>query len=183
MVASYTNMLHTEGTFEGFSRLLSPKWLRAHNSMEWPDYYATENVEYLRLFFDFYLKKVENGWEETPIAQLSVLNPGGEDVLNVTSEEWRPAGSAAQRFFPQAYGSLTSQESQSTSSVEYTLNNTGGTGSVEFSYTVPDNIDSIGYIRVKIWVETIGSDDMDLSVSISRRSANGSIYTITIVLH
>jgi predicted acyl esterase len=56
IVASYSNQVHTHGTFEGFRHINSPsKWLRVHNSSEWPDYYAEENVEDLKRFFDRYL--------------------------------------------------------------------------------------------------------------------------------
>jgi predicted acyl esterase len=40
VVASYSNTLHTAGTFRGWRRIASAdKWLRIHNSQEWPDYY------------------------------------------------------------------------------------------------------------------------------------------------
>ncbi|NED81413.1 hydrolase, partial [Streptomyces sp. SID11233] len=40
VVASYSNTLHTAGTFRAWRRMASEqKWLRVHNSQEWPDYY------------------------------------------------------------------------------------------------------------------------------------------------
>ncbi len=40
VVASYSNSLHTAGTFRAWRRMNSEqKWLRVHNSQEWPDYY------------------------------------------------------------------------------------------------------------------------------------------------
>jgi uncharacterized protein len=63
VVASYSNTLHTVGTFRAWRRIASDKkWLRIHNSQEWPDYYDEENREDLRRFFDHYLKDDENGW-------------------------------------------------------------------------------------------------------------------------
>jgi predicted acyl esterase len=57
VVASYSNTLHTAGTFRAWRRIASEqKWLRIHNSQEWPDYYDEANVEDLRRFFDRYLK-------------------------------------------------------------------------------------------------------------------------------
>lgn len=62
IVASYTNTLHTHGSFEAFRSISSEnKWLRVHNSSEWPDYYEPQNTEDLRRFFDHYLKDVPNG--------------------------------------------------------------------------------------------------------------------------
>jgi predicted acyl esterase len=74
IVASYTSPIHTHGSFEGFRQIASKeKWLRVHNSGEWPDYYDPAHVEDLRKFFDRYMKGIENGWEKTPRVRLSVL--------------------------------------------------------------------------------------------------------------
>ncbi|MEU5059956.1 MULTISPECIES: hypothetical protein [Streptomyces] len=62
VVASYSNTLHTAGTFRAWRRMGSEdKWLRIHNSQEWPDYYDQSNVEDLRRFFDHVLKGEDNG--------------------------------------------------------------------------------------------------------------------------
>ena len=61
VVASYSNTLHTAGTFRAWRRIASQsKWLRIHNSQEWPDCYDEVNVEDLRRFFDHYLTDEEN---------------------------------------------------------------------------------------------------------------------------
>lgn len=40
VVASYSNTLHTAGTFRAWRRIASEdKWLRIHSTQEWPDYY------------------------------------------------------------------------------------------------------------------------------------------------
>jgi hypothetical protein len=79
VVASYTSPIHAHGSFEGFRRISSKeRWLRVHNTGEWPDYYQPEYVEDLRKFFDRYLKGIKNGWEKTPRVRLSVLDPGAK---------------------------------------------------------------------------------------------------------
>ena len=46
IVASWTNDIHTLGTLDGFRQISSrDKWLRVHNTHEWPDYYTPENVD------------------------------------------------------------------------------------------------------------------------------------------
>ena len=78
VVASYSNTLHTAGTFRAWRRMASTeKWLRIHNTQEWPDYYDEANVEDLRRFFDHYLKGVDNGWEQTPRVRLLRPRPEG----------------------------------------------------------------------------------------------------------
>ena len=77
VVASWTNIIHTGGTFTGWRNISSKeKWLRIHNTHEWHDYYKPESVENLRRFFDRYLKGINNGWEATPKVRLTVLDPG-----------------------------------------------------------------------------------------------------------
>ncbi|WP_196768103.1 hypothetical protein, partial [Streptobacillus moniliformis] len=75
VVASYSNTLHTAGTFRAWRRMASrDKWLRIHSTQEWPDYYDEANIEDLRRFFDHYLKGDDNGWEQTPRVRYSLLD-------------------------------------------------------------------------------------------------------------
>ena len=52
VVASYTNPLHVAGTLRAWAQLTGPKWLRIHNTHEWPDFYNPHNIEDLRRFFE-----------------------------------------------------------------------------------------------------------------------------------
>ncbi|MGN0035026.1 MAG: CocE/NonD family hydrolase, partial [Coriobacteriales bacterium] len=64
IVGSWTNTIHTRGTFEAWQRISSKdKWLRVHTKNEWYDYYQPAHMDDLRRFFDRYLKGIENGWE------------------------------------------------------------------------------------------------------------------------
>lgn len=89
IVASWTNLVHTGGTFRAWERISSAeKWLRVHNTHEWHEYYRPDHVEELRRFFDYYLKGRENGWPDTPRVRLAVLNPGHEDILDRKESEF-----------------------------------------------------------------------------------------------
>ena len=91
VVASYSNTLHTAGTFRAWRRITSEaKWLRIHNTQEWPDYYDPANVEELRRFFDHYLKGEDNGWERTPRVRYSVLDLEGGDRTDQVADEFPP---------------------------------------------------------------------------------------------
>lgn len=53
-----TQGLHNRGSFEGFKQASSvDKWLYIHGRKEWESYYARENLENKKSFFDYYLKK------------------------------------------------------------------------------------------------------------------------------
>jgi uncharacterized protein len=82
VVASWTHPIHSHGTLQAFREMSSTeKWLRVHNTQEWRDLADPDNVRDLRRFFDRYLKGIQNGWEDTKRVRLSVLDPGGEDLV------------------------------------------------------------------------------------------------------
>lgn len=100
VVASYSNTLHTAGTFRAWRRIATEdRWLRIHNSQEWPDYYDDANVEDLRRFFDHYLKDVDNNWEATPRVRYSVLDLEGGDQVGVAADAFPPEGVTSARLY------------------------------------------------------------------------------------
>jgi uncharacterized protein len=108
VVASYTNPLHTHGTFAGFRSIRSEdKWLRVHNTFEWPDYYDPENLEDLRKLFDYYLKGIKNDWPQTPRVRIAVLDPGYEESVNRPVEGWPVPGFVTEKLYIHSPGTLS----------------------------------------------------------------------------
>lgn len=173
VVASYTNSVHTHGSFAGFRRLgTSEKWLRVHNTNEWYDYYTPENVEDLRRFFDRYLKGIENGWEETPRVRLSVLNPGGQDIVNRTEDEFSLARTQYRRLYLSASdGTLTPSLPESTATDTYVSEDTNSSVSYRLCMEKPTEI--TGYMKLHLWVSAPDHDDMDLAVKVEKLSKDG----------
>ena len=173
VVASYTNSVHTHGSFAGFRRLgTSEKWLRVHNTNEWYDYYTPENVEDLRRFFDRYLKGLENGWEETPRVRLSVLNPGGQDIVNRTEDEFPLARTQYRRLYLSASdGTLTPSLPESTATDTYVSEDTNSSVSYRLCMEKPTEI--TGYMKLHLWVSAPDHDDMDLAVKVEKLSKDG----------
>lgn len=175
IVASYTNELHTQGTFEGFLEISSTdKWLRVHNSSEWRDYYNQESVDELTRFFDYYLKGEENGWKDTPEIRISVFDPANQDIVNRTVASWPPPGQEPTTFYLAGNGSLSPNPEATEQSVSYEVNSTASY--VEFKYTIPELAETIGYMKVRLWVEAAGSDDMEIAVALEKRDADGTPY-------
>ena len=87
VVASYSNTLHTPGNFRTWRGIASDsKWLRIHNTLEWPDYYEEAHKKDLLRFFDHSLKGEANGWESTPV-RYSLLDMQGGDRINQKFDE------------------------------------------------------------------------------------------------
>jgi predicted acyl esterase len=174
VVASYSNTLHTAGTFRAWRRLASAdKWLRIHNSQEWPDYYDEANVEDLRRFFDRYLKDIDNDWEVTPHVRYSVHDFQGGDQVNVPADAFPPKEAVSTKLYLDGAARI--------------LNPAAPASEVPAMYDVGVNPDvvsfitrfdketvMVGYPKANLWVEARGADDMDLFVLIQKLDRFGS---------
>ncbi len=158
-------------TIDAFRRISSrEKWLRVHNTGEWPDYY--EYTEDLRRFFDYFLKDVKNGWEKTPKIRLSILDPGGKDEVNRPEKEWPLARTMYEKLYLNASeGSLSSSPIAKESSVRYRAGDNQG----EALFTIDFNKDTefTGYVSLHLWIETDSADDADLFVLLNKLDTDG----------
>jgi uncharacterized protein len=174
VVASYSNTLHTAGTFRAWRRIASEqKWLRIHNSQEWPDYYDAANVEDLRRFFDRYLKDDDNDWEETPRVRYSLLDLEGGDKVNLAADEFPPNGATATRYYLDGRSrTLTTEAPTDAIAVDYDVDATPN--AVSFIVKFDQETIMVGYPKAHLWVEARGADDMDLFVLIQKLDAYGT---------
>ena len=173
VVASYTNSVHTHGTFAGYRRMASKeKWLRVHNTQEWYNYYTPENVEDLRRFFDHYLKGIDNGWEKTPRVRLSVLNPGGKDIVGRPENEFPLARTQYERLYLSASDS-TLQTSLPAKEAVNVYRSEDENHQVTYRYRMDKPTEITGYMKLHLWVAAPDNDDMDLSVSVEKLSKDG----------
>jgi predicted acyl esterase len=173
VVASWTS-IHSHGTFDGYRRMPSPnKWLRVHNTMEWPDYYTPENLEDLRRFFDRYLKGIRNGWEFTPRVRLSVLDAGGVDQVNRPEKEFPLARTQYQNLYLDAStGKISPKPVARESLTRYKSDD--GKGQATFIIKFDEDTELIGYMKLHLWVEADGADDMDLFVYVQKLDKQGN---------
>ncbi len=179
IVASYTNPIHTYGTLEGYRRISSKeKWLRIHNTGEWDDYYNSEHTEDLRRFFDRYLKDEENGWEKTSKVRVSVLNPGGEDIVDRPEEDFPIPRTEYKKFY--LNNKTKKLEMKNPDCVSSAVYNSDKKGKAVFTMKMSENTEIMGYIKLRIWVEAPDSDDMDLFVKVEKRRPCGLKYKYTL---
>ena len=174
VVASYSNTLHTAGTFRAWRRIASEqKWLRIHNSQEWPDYYDAANVEDLRRFFDRYLKDDDNGWEKTPRVRYSLLDLEGGDKVNVAADEFPPNGVTATRYYLDGRSrTLTAEAPTDAIAADYDVDATPN--ALSFIVKFDQETVMVGYPKARLWVEARGADDMDLFVLVQKLDAYGT---------
>lgn len=170
IVASYENDLHTRGSLDAFNAINSTqKWLRVHNSHEWHDMYQESSQAELRKYFDHFLKGVDNDWCETPRVRISLLDPGrNEDIVNRTVDAWPPSYYDQTKLFLHANKTMSSQEDSSHTNVSYAAVN----GSAHFRMLVPNESELVGPIKLRLWVEASGSNDMDIQAIVQKVGEN-----------
>jgi predicted acyl esterase len=174
VVASYSNTLHTAGTFRAWRRIASKdKWLRIHNSQEWPDYYDETNREDLHRFFNHYLKDEKNGWEQTPRVRYSTLDLEGSDQICIEANEFPPKDVTSRKYYLDGRSrTLTTEVPVNEMACAYKVD--FNPNAVSFITKFDQEIVMVGYPKAHLWVEARGSDDMDLFVLVQKLNAYGT---------
>jgi predicted acyl esterase len=174
VVASYTNAAHTHGTFDGFRKIASKeKWLRVNNTNEWLDFYTPQYEQELLKFFNHYLKGEKNGWQETPQVRICVLDPSGTDEVDRVEKQWPPARVKSTKLFLADKGNLDTAAPPKEAKISYEV---GPNGKISLTYKFDKDVELIGYMKLRLWVEAKGSNDMELAVSVEKRDAAGNPY-------
>ena len=100
VVASYSNVLHTDGTFRAWRQLGSKeKWLRIHDNLEWQDYYEPRYVEERLRFFDYYMKGIDNGWKDTPTVRYCLHDMQGCNKVDQPATQFPPIGTEYKKLY------------------------------------------------------------------------------------
>ncbi len=174
VVASYSNSLHTVGTFRAWRGLGSKqKWLRIHDSQEWPDYYDEANREDLRRFFDHFLKSEDNGWEQTPRIRYAVLDLEGGNQVNLPADKFPPQGVVYTKYYLDGRTRTLHMDAPA-GDVATTYEAEANPGLVSFIVRFDEETTMVGYPKARLWVEANGSDDMDLFVFVQKLNAQGT---------
>ena len=174
------NHFHLRGAFQGFRKIKSKKkWMRAHREFEWPDGYNRENLAELEPFFERYLKDIHNCWESTPRVRLEVMD----------AHEFLYAKNRPERSFPikrteykklyldAANARLSFEPVAATSSVSYD----GNTGIANFDIKFEEDTEITGYMKLHMWVEADGHDDMDMFVNIQKLDTKGEWLPVDVL--
>ena len=174
------NHFHLRGAFEGFRKIKSKKkWMRAHRDFEWPDAYSNEYLSELNLFFDRYLKDIHNCWESTPRVRLEV-----QDAYEYLAFKNRPEDSFPLKrteykklYIDAAKNAMSFEPVAGESKFSYD----GNTGVANFDIQFEEDTEITGYMKLRLWVEAEGHDDMDLFVNIQKLSTKGEWLPVNVL--
>jgi len=90
--------LHPRGNFEGFVRAASKqKWLEAHGIEHWTHFYTDYGRLLQKRFFDYFLKGIDNGWQNQPRVQLQVRYI--DKFIERAENEWPLARTQWAKFY------------------------------------------------------------------------------------
>ena len=174
------NHFHLRGAFQGFRQIKSrKKWMRAHREFEWPDGYDREHLPELKMFFDRYLKDIHNCWESTPRVRIEV-----QDAKEFLYAKDRPEDrfplkrTQYKKLYLDAGNNALSWEPVE---VESSYRYDGNDGVANFDITFDEDIEITGYMRLRLWVEADGHDDMDMFVNIQKLDTKGEFLPVSVL--
>ena len=161
--------LHTRGAFEAFRRVGSSRiWLYTHRGGKWSTYYSEAATKTRIRFFDHVLKGLDNGWAERPAVRLAIHDQGPDPVA-VTEEESWPPGDVAWRslWLDTAPRALTELRPEGEASAAF---QTPG-GSISLVWDVPEDLDVVGPMALRLNLELRGGVDAFLFAGIRKLRA------------
>lgn len=174
MTASIVAHCHGHGDFDAFQRTAAAeKWLTVTNTQEWVDLYSDERNDDLRIFFDHYLKGIDNGWEKTPRVRLSVFDFEGQDTLYRPEETFPPKNRHLKKLYLHGSDNTLSETPAAEACSQAYDSETQEM--LSFEVEIPREMETVGYFKAKLWVEAERYDDMDLFVRVTQISADGSM--------
>lgn len=158
--------LHSRGAMEAFRRIGSrDKWLYTHRDGKWCHYYDAEATETRSRFFDHFLKGIDNGWNEESRVRLAVYDMGAKAAAVVRADAWPPAGLQWSTLsLDAASGALLNIQPQQAASVAFDTRK----GATVFTWTLPEDMDIVGPMALRVHVEMRGADDVLLFAGVRK---------------
>ena len=171
-IAAGMSHLHMRGTINAYRKIASKnKWLRIHREFEWPDAYSYEMKEDLRKFFDRYLKGIYNGWELTPRVRLDVMDAYDCDIQKQRPEADFPI---PRTVYKKLYLDANRKSLSYDPSYEHTRTSYDAqTEEACFDITFDEDTEISGFMKLHLWVEAEGHDDMDLFITVQKLDETG----------
>ena len=165
--------LHTRGTLEGFKKIgSSQKWLKVHGRKKWQNYY--EEQERQRQFFDKFLKGIPSEVDHWPPVKIEVRERYYEGNLRAENEWPLQRTEYVALHLDAATGSAGKTVPETASNARYRVDGAPlSSGTAHFDHTFTERTELTGHMKLKLWVEALGNDDMDLFVFIDKIDRSG----------
>lgn len=159
--------LHTRGTIEAWRELGSEhKWLEVHGRKKWQYYYRPESLRRQKAFFDHFLKGTDDEVENWPPVRVEVRERYYEGIERA-EHEWPPARTTYRPYALDVRdGLLLAEHPAAEASVSYDPD--AEHGRAVFDLRFDSRTEITGHAKLRLWVETDESDDMDIFVALQK---------------
>jgi uncharacterized protein len=167
--------LQTRGSFEAFRRAGSArKWLYTHRDGKWSHFYGATASSTQADFFDHLLKEQDNGWDTRAPVRLAV-HEAGPDPAEIRDEQaWPPPDlDWTCLHLDLEHAVLSAHPPAARSSASFATRRRGP--GVALTWTVPHDLDVIGPLALRLFVETRGCDDVHLFVGVRKLRGEAEI--------
>ena len=123
-------------------------------------------------FFDHFLKGEENGWLDEPRVRLAVHDAGAQPVAVCGEPSWPPPGLETRGVWLEAASArLMEKPPSGARSAGF---GTRGAG-LRFTWDIPADIDVIGPMVVRVWIEAVGCEDVILFAGVRKFRAGHEV--------
>ncbi|GKZ24300.1 hypothetical protein AbraIFM66951_011176 [Aspergillus brasiliensis] len=170
---SDVSSIHTMGSVRAWLELPhDKKWIRWGSKQEWYELYSCpESMDELFIFFDKYLKGVENDWEKTPKVRWSALQFGDREAIDdIVLEDFPSPTTEYREFF------LSSEKLHPTLTGAYekiSYDSELASSFAEFSYTFDKPARLIGLPKAILYMSCEDRDDFTVFVILRKKDKNG----------
>lgn len=168
-----TQGLHNRGSFEGFKQASSKdKWLYIHGRKEWESYYARENLERQREFFDYYLKEEDNDWLETPRVIYEVRDQFYRGEFKNADQFPLPNTNYKALYLNNSDMSLS--KTQVSNDLVAAYDSESDDDELRYVYTFEQDTELTGNMKLKLWVAAENAEDLDIFAGIKKLDRRGN---------
>ncbi|CEL04052.1 Putative X-Pro dipeptidyl-peptidase C-terminal non-catalytic domain-containing protein [Aspergillus calidoustus] len=170
---SDVSSIHTMGSVRGWLEVPhDKKWIQWGSKQEWYELYSCpESLDELFLFFDRYLRGVENNWESTPKVRWSALQFGDREAIDDIVLEDFPVPNTQYREFFLSSGKLNTGPVSTYEKISY--DSEAASSFAEFSYTFDKPARLIGLPKAVLYMSCDDRDDFTAFVIIRKKDKNG----------
>jgi putative CocE/NonD family hydrolase len=147
------------------------KWLEIHGQKKWANYYRPESREKQAAFFDRFLKDRDTAIQQWPPVRIEVRT-SARRLTERAEVEWPLART---RYTP-LYLDADSRElrtEQPGAEAQLAYEACDPAGEAVFKHRFDEDTELTGYMKLRLWVEAEGSDDMDLFVAVQKLDLMG----------
>lgn len=168
--------IHSMGSIRGYLEVPhEQKWIRWSSHQEWYELYEDDHAdEELHLYFDRYLKGIENRFEtKTPKVRWSALQFGDREAIdNIVYEDFPVPNTDYRQMF--LYNGTLQQEPPKENSV-ISYHSQDGNSRVEFDYTFKQKSRLIGLPKAILHMSCKERDDMNVFVILRKKDKEGNL--------